>query len=158
MSDTHMPRRSRQLPAAVRDACANADAIAHLGDFTSAELLQTLRKLATTYAVHGNNDDPVLIGGLPLRVDCSLGGHPFVLIHGHVGGRTAVEAARAVASKTEVGSTVLFGHSHMPYCEMFDGRLLFNPGSPTDKRWAPHRSFGVIDVDDTVHPTLIPVD
>jgi uncharacterized protein len=37
---------------------------------------------------------------------------------------------------------VVFGHSHMPLHEERDGFQIFNPGSPTERRRAPHRSMG----------------
>jgi predicted phosphodiesterase len=42
---------------------------------------------------------------------------------------------------------VVFGHSHTPVNEWHDGQLLFNPGSPTERRQQPTRTFGVIELD-----------
>jgi predicted phosphodiesterase len=41
---------------------------------------------------------------------------------------------------------VLFGHSHRPQREVRNGVLLFNPGSPTDRLFAPYNSYGVLEV------------
>ena len=41
---------------------------------------------------------------------------------------------------------VVFGHSHMPCNEWHDGRLLFNPGSPTERRREPLHSYGVLEL------------
>jgi predicted phosphodiesterase len=39
---------------------------------------------------------------------------------------------------------VVFGHSHMPLLESDeDGFQIFNPGSPTERRRAPHHTMGV---------------
>ena len=43
---------------------------------------------------------------------------------------------------------VVFGHSHVPYNEEFDGQLLFNPGSANDRRRQPTCSIGTLYVDD----------
>jgi predicted phosphodiesterase len=44
---------------------------------------------------------------------------------------------------------VVFGHSHQPMDEFgVDGQLLFNPGSPTERRSSPHHTVGVLEVDD----------
>jgi uncharacterized protein len=150
ISDTHMPRRARELPPPVFDAMANADAIVHLGDVTSRELLDTLRTFAPLYAVHGNNDDADLVATLPVTVRVEIHGKTLVLLHGHLGGATALQAARKVIG----GDAVLFGHSHRPYCEVEDDRLLFNPGSPTDRRWAKYRSFGVIEIGTEIRPAI----
>ena len=150
VADTHMPRRNRELPRALLDAFAGADAIFHLGDFTSVEVLHRLRQFAPVHAVHGNNDDPDLTATLPLVERTTVGSKEFVLLHGHVAGSSALLAARAVTG----GDAVLFGHSHRAYCAVEDGRLFFNPGSPTDRRWSEHRSFGVIEVGDSLRPSI----
>ena len=42
---------------------------------------------------------------------------------------------------------VVFGHSHMPLHEADDAFQIFNPGSPTERRRAPHRTMGVAHVE-----------
>lgn len=42
---------------------------------------------------------------------------------------------------------VLYGHSHIPFRSRRDGVLLFNPGSPTDKRFNPAYSYGSFRLD-----------
>lgn len=145
-----MPRRSRELPRSLFDALDRADVIFHLGDFTAAEVLESLRQYAPVYAVHGNNDDPDLVSALPELNRVVVNGKEFVLLHGHLGGPTALRAARAVVG----GDAVMFGHSHDSHCEVEEGRLLFNPGSPTDRRWARYRSFGVIEVDQFLRSSI----
>ena len=39
---------------------------------------------------------------------------------------------------------VVFGHSHVPFLEDQNGLLLLNPGSPTDKRRQPRRTFALL--------------
>lgn len=42
----------------------------------------------------------------------------------------------------------MFGHSHMPVDEIGDdGQRLFNPGSCTERRRAPHRTYGRLTID-----------
>jgi predicted phosphodiesterase len=42
---------------------------------------------------------------------------------------------------------VVFGHSHLPLdAEGEDGQRLFNPGSCTERRQAPHRTYGWLDL------------
>lgn len=150
MADTHMPHRGSVLPRVLLTALDTADLVIHLGDFTHHSLVEKLESRGAFRAVHGNNDDLDLRHRFPLTDRFVLHGHRFVLLHGHVGGRTALQVAR----KVEDADVVLFGHSHLPYSEEENGTLLFNPGSPTDRRWGPHRAFGVIDVGDTVEPHI----
>jgi hypothetical protein len=42
---------------------------------------------------------------------------------------------------------VVFGHSHMPLHESADGFQIFNPGSPTERRRAPRRSYGIARIE-----------
>ena len=43
---------------------------------------------------------------------------------------------------------VVFGHSHMPLHERAaDGFQIFNPGSPTERRRAPHHTMGIARVE-----------
>ena len=42
---------------------------------------------------------------------------------------------------------VVFGHSHIPLHEERDGFAIFNPGSPTERRRAPHHTMGFATVD-----------
>lgn len=54
---------------------------------------------------------------------------------------------------------VVFGHSHIPWNEQgVDGQLLFNPGSPTERRRQPQCTYGVLDiVDGVVTANIVPV-
>jgi predicted phosphodiesterase len=42
---------------------------------------------------------------------------------------------------------VVFGHSHIPLHEEREGFQIFNPGSPTERRQAPHHSMGLAHVE-----------
>ena len=42
---------------------------------------------------------------------------------------------------------VVFGHSHLPLHEEHDGFAIFNPGSPTERRRAPHHTMGIATVE-----------
>jgi putative phosphoesterase len=151
LADTHMPRGGRELSKEVCDLLPRVDGIVHLGDFTEAEVAHRLESYAPLYAVHGNNDAAEVRTRFPATRSLTVEGHELVLIHGDKGGRTALEAARKIRNV----DAVLFGHSHRPWCSQEDGRLLFNPGSPTDRRWNPHRSFGLLEVGDSIRPWVI---
>ena len=66
VSDTHLPRGGRSLPAECVERLAAADAILHAGDFVAAEVLERLESLGPpVHAVHGNVDEPALLMRLP---------------------------------------------------------------------------------------------
>jgi predicted phosphodiesterase len=55
---------------------------------------------------------------------------------------------------------VIFGHSHVPWNAVgVDGQLLFNPGSATQRRRQPHRTFGVLEIEEgSVRAQIIQAD
>ncbi len=54
-----------------------------------------------------------------------------------------------MAERFTEAAVVVFGHSHIPVQLLGPtGQLLFNPGSPTQRRAQPHASFGLIEVAD----------
>jgi uncharacterized protein len=130
--------------------------ILHAGDAGHASVLQSLEQVAPTVAVRGNADPLDLIETLPDRVWIEAGSRTVLLLHGHHG-KTALKAARAVAAPDI--DLVVFGHSHKPLIEREGRTILFNPGSPTERRWNPHFGVGLVRVSDAeVEPELILFD
>jgi uncharacterized protein len=145
IADTHLRRSwpNRRLPTAALRELATADVILHAGDITQAEHLEELATYAPVHAVLGNND-PELIGVLPETLELELAGVRVAMIHdsGPARGRDARLHARFPAA-----DVVVFGHSHIPWnAEGLDGQLLFNPGSPTERRRQPHRTIGLLEL------------
>jgi putative phosphoesterase len=133
------------LPEDVYRLLDQADAVLHAGDVLDDSLLTTLRSIAPTYAVLGNND-LALQGKLPGIRELQLGGVRLAMIHDS--GARAGRAAR-LHRKFPDAAVVVFGHSHMP-CNEFgvEGQLLFNPGSPTERRSQPRHTAGLLDLED----------
>ena len=157
IADTHVPDRARSLPPQVEAIFrqAGVQVILHAGDLIHPRVLRQLEALAPTYAVRGNRDIYLLrhlprqrvftlseLSGQPIppEHDLTLG-----LIHGHgtlreylhdklthflrgVPFRRFEERALRAFPQAQV---VIFGHIHFPVNRVIEGRLLFNPGSPT---------------------------
>jgi putative phosphoesterase len=121
------------------DALRAADLIVHAGDFSDASVLSTLRELGPVVAVHGNVDSPELRRELPESLTIDLEGATLALIHDAGPAKGRLERLRARFQEADM---VIFGHSHMPLHEEHEGFQIFNPGSPTERRRAPHRSMG----------------
>lgn len=140
ISDTHVPHRARDLPAAVWEQVEAADVVIHAGDWVSADLLDQLEeRSARLVGCWGNNDGPELRERLPERADVTLAGVRFTVVHetGSSQGRDA-RAAKAYPD-TDV---LVFGHSHIPWDTTAEtGLRLLNPGSPTDRRRQPFHTF-----------------
>jgi uncharacterized protein len=145
IADTHLPRGQRRLPNRCLDNLRAADLIVHAGDFSAPSILAELRELGPLVAVHGNVDSPELRRDLPETLSLELDGVTLGVIHDAGPTRGRLERLRA---RFPDADAVVFGHSHLPLHEERAGFQIFNPGSPTERRRAPHRSMGVATVRD----------
>ncbi len=147
ISDTHVPKRARDLPARVWDEVDAADVVVHAGDWVAPELLEELEnRSARLVACWGNNDGPALRARLPERADVTLAGVRFTVVHeiGAAAGRDA--RMSRLYPDTQV---LVFGHSHIPWDTSTEtGLRLLNPGSPTDRRRQPFCTYMTAHVDD----------
>jgi putative phosphoesterase len=140
LADTHVPHRARDLPAEVWAAVDAADVVLHAGDWVDAGLLDALEaRAARLVGVVGNNDGPALQARLPLVARAELGGVRFAVVHETGGGPGREGRCAAAYPDTDV---LVFGHSHIPWDTVAGGGLrLLNPGSPTDRRRQPDRTY-----------------
>jgi putative phosphoesterase len=140
MADTHVPKRARDLPAELWAAVDTADVVIHAGDWVDVPLLDALEaRAARLIGVAGNNDGPALRARLPLVARATLDGVRFAVVH-ETGDKTGRERRCAAAyPDTDV---LVFGHSHIPWdTTAATGLRLLNPGSPTDRRRQPDRTY-----------------
>ena len=147
MSDTHMPRGNRALPARAVAELREADAILHGGDFMRVEVLELLQRLGPpVHGIHGNVDDEELRRMLPAARIFDAAGVRIAMIH-DAGQRTGRLARMRARFKD--ADAVVFGHSHLPLHEQApDGFQIFNPGSPTERRQAPAHTMGIATIED----------
>jgi putative phosphoesterase len=150
IADTHLPRGPKQLPKACVDRLRDADLIVHAGDFSSLAVLQALQTVGPVAAVHGNVDDRELQRRLPAVTVVEADGARIGLVHdaGPAAGR--LDRLRRRFPGVDA---VVFGHSHVPLHERAAGGRrgrfqIFNPGSPTERRRAPHHTMGLARVED----------
>lgn len=154
LSDTHIPKRARELPAPVWEAVEAADVVVHAGDWVEAafldELLSRSRRLVACY---GNNDGPELRRRLPLIARTTIENVSLAVVHetGAAAGREARMDARFPGE-----DLLVFGHSHIPWDTTTpNGLRLLNPGSPTDRRRQPHCTYLTADIDGRdIRPSL----
>lgn len=121
--------------------------ILHCGDFTDLSVVPPLEAIAPFDGVAGNNDGDEIVrrfGRVKVR---EFGAFRLGLVHGDSNRRSTLDRART-AFGAVAPDAILFGHSHVPFCERLDGRWFINPGSPTDKRRQPLFSYAVIDIDE----------
>lgn len=145
VADTHLRGGIERLPAPLLEAIAGAGAVVHAGDVVSAEALEGLRRLAPLHAVRGNNDRE-LARLLPEELTVDLDGVKVAVVHDS--GDSRGRAAR-LARRFPEAQVVVFGHSHVPVDEPgAGGQLLFNPGSPTQRRRQPFPTFGRLRIEE----------
>ena len=146
LADTHIKRRSsRRLSDAAYAHLSQADVILHAGDIVIPDVLDELGGFAPVHAVLGNNDAE-LVGLLPETLTLELAGVRVAMVHdsGPAAGR-----ARRMRRRFPDADLVVFGHSHIPWNEVgVDGQVLFNPGSPTERRRQPRHTLGRIELED----------
>ncbi|MGW3916922.1 metallophosphoesterase family protein [Streptomyces sp. NPDC005070] len=140
MSDTHLPQRARELPAALLAELLSADVVIHAGDWVDTAALDLLEaRSRRVIGVYGNNDGPALRARLPEIARAELGGLRFGVVHetGSAQGRE-----QRCARRFPDLDVLVFGHSHIPWDSTAStGLRLLNPGSPTDRRREPYCTY-----------------
>jgi putative phosphoesterase len=139
-ADTHVPKRSRDLPHALWAAIEAADLVVHAGDWVDVALLDEIeRRSRRLLAVYGNNDHGELRQRLPEVARVEVEEVRLAVVHetGDAKGREA-----RCASRFPDTDVLVFGHSHIPWdTTAATGLRLLNPGSPTDRRRQPQATF-----------------
>jgi uncharacterized protein len=153
VADTHLPRGSRALPQECVDLLARADLILHAGDVTAAPVLEALGELGPLQAVYGNMDDPELRSSLPKELVVEVAGARIGMVH--IPGPAAGRAAR-LAARFPGCDAVVYGHTHLPEVSRHEGVWILNPGSPTERRKAPHRAMLLLEISSgAIAPELV---
>jgi uncharacterized protein len=145
IADTHLPRESRRLPERCGELIASSQLLLHAGDVMTREALAGIEAIGPPVAaVHGNVDSPELRGMLPAERVVEAEGARIALVHdaGPASGRFA-----RLRRRFPEADAVVFGHSHLPLHEEGGEFQIFNPGSPTERRRAPHRTMGLARVE-----------
>jgi uncharacterized protein len=146
ISDTHIPTRMNKLPDEVAEAFKGVNLILCAGDLEVESVLDDLEAIAPVKAVAGNMDRHLDSIRCPNRRVVEAEGHRIGLIHGWGGPDDIAVRLADEFAQSRVGA-VVFGHSHRPTVETREGILMVNPGSPTDRMFAPYRSVAIMHVE-----------
>lgn len=152
ISDTHVPGAAPALPPAVFEIFRGADLILHAGDIVDPSVLDELAAIAPVEAVAGNMDGAELQLRLPAKKVLKLGRFTVGLTHGKYRIDVQKEMIRKDFGDVDL---IVYGHSHMPAWEKAHGVWFLNPGSPTDKRYAPYNSVALLSVDDAMAAEIV---
>ncbi len=119
-------------------------------------MLDELSELAPVRAVAGNMDDPALAETLPVSRVVEVEEARIAMVH--VPGPRAGREARLSARFPDCHA-IVYGHTHVPQVERFQGTWILNPGSPTERRSAPAHTMIVLRVEGPdLAPELIALD
>jgi putative phosphoesterase len=144
------------LQVLVQHHFSGVDLIIHAGDFVDTAVFEMLREFAPVEAVQGNMDSMEIHTRFPVRKVVKIEGRLIGITHGEGGPQGILKRVkRHFPEKVEV---IIFGHTHQPLNDRQEGILFFNPGSPTDRIFAPYNSLGLLEVSSTdIHGSIIRV-
>ncbi len=131
---------------------ADVELIIHAGDFVSFGLVTALSEFGPVEGVSGNMDPGEITSRFPAKIVVNAGGFRIGVMHGS-GGPGGIE--QRVRAEFDDVDLIVFGHSHYSFDEEVDGVRMLNPGSPTDRRFAPSHSIGLIQLEDSIITEIV---
>ena len=154
ISDTHLAGCDERLKRIVHDHFKDVDLILHAGDLVDMRVLDIFEG-KDIKAVYGNMDPSSVRELLPNRLILTLNNYRIGLMHGW-GMPFGIENKIL----KEMGSIdcLIYGHTHRATNVFRDGILFFNPGSATDKRFAPRKTIGILEIGQRINGEIIELD
>ena len=152
ISDTHVPAVVKALPPVIFDIFRDVKLILHAGDLVERSVLEALKTIAPVEVVAGNMDTKEIRQTLPAKKIIEIRRFRVGLIHGQGELEGQMERIRKEFDSVDL---IVFGHSHTPFWGRVGDMLFLNPGSPTDKRWAPYNSVAILEVGDELTAEII---
>ena len=157
LSDTHIATQDVAVAFAQKlmsGPFAEVDVIIHAGDLVYPELDSCFYPVPW-YGVRGNMD--AAQDTLPDKRILSLADKKIGMVHGWGSPRGIETRVLEFFSGFRL-DVLVFGHSHWPVCRKVDQLLLFNPGSPTDRRAASYHTVGILELGADVTGEIIRID
>lgn len=148
ISDSHGNKDSINK---IKKKINNADVVLFLGDGENDLAEITNDFTGEVFAVRGNCD---ITGKYPEEQILEIQGKKIFICHGH---RYNVKYGynSIYYRGKEIGADiVLFGHSHIPIIEEYDGIVLMNPGSISHGMGRLNKTLGYIDLIDDKAPIM----
>jgi len=151
ISDTHLTSCDERLTRLLKEHFGDVDLILHAGDLIDMRVLDAFTG-KDVKAVCGNMDLLSVKQHLPPKLVLDLCDYKIGLIHGW-GMPLGIEGKLL----KEVGHVdcLVYGHTHRATNKIRDGVLFFNPGSATDKRFAPRNTVGILEIGDSISGKII---
>ncbi len=154
ISDTHLNISDDRLERIVESHFSDVDLIFHAGDMVDLDVLDVFRG-RRLYAVSGNMDNAGVRELFPDKQVIEVEGRRIGLIHGW-GSPLGLE--ERILREFDDVCCIVYGHTHKASNERRGGILLFNPGSPTDRRFSKYNSLGILEVGEGIVGSIIYLD
>lgn len=139
---------------------SDVDVIVHAGDFVDFSVAEFISNWALSretkkidfFGVSGNMDKGPVADALPRKRVLTLAGKRIGVIHGW--GAPSDLKERVMSEFNDV-DCIIFGHSHSALNLMVGDVLLFNPGTPTDKRFSKDNTIGYLKIEDEINGEIV---
>jgi hypothetical protein len=144
VSDTH--GETDRLFDVLKSVKGHISAVIHAGDYEgdAAEIVKKYPDLPV-YAVCGNCDYGKIMPPVKL---IELGSKRIFITHGHRYDVNYSLMKLAYTAMQNEADIAVFGHTHIPLVEKYEGLTIVNPGSLSRPRGGSKNSYAVIDIDD----------
>lgn len=154
ISDTHIT--SGVVPPYLLRIAGQADMVIHAGDLVQTGVLKGLKTVCRDVrAVCGNMDRDENGVRLPPRLVIELpGGIRIGVMHGWGAPAGLLDIVES-EFRGKGMQMVVYGHSHVPSMTERNGTIYFNPGSPTDKIYAPYNSYGMVEIKNGIEARIV---
>lgn len=149
IADTHI-KKFTTIPEDLEKVIKKADLILHLGDFTSPDLFEYLKGLNNFYGIAGNHDPHCIKSLLPKTDVIEINGKRLGLLHGYWFPLFCQHRSLARFQHEKIDA-IIYGHTHIVRNEIANNILFFNPGSASALWPAPWKTYGILDIGDTIN-------
>ena len=136
ISDTH-----NYFDPRVPGIFAGVEHILHAGDVGLPLILTRLEQIAPVTAVTGNTDEGLALSETEV---VTLAGKKFLVHHIVTPGIGSPRIAERLCA--DAPDVVVFGHTHKPFAQQYDGTLFFNPGYAGHQRFDLERTVAIMEL------------
>ena len=154
LSDTHLTHVTQEFRLICEQFLSGIDLILHAGDFVSPDIVAYLGR-GPFHGVYGNMDGFDTRKLLSGKKVIEIGRYRIGLIHG-IGGPDGIEDRIRKEFSGKVDA-IVYGHSHRAANAVREGVLSFNPGSASRHTRFGKRTFGILELNDSLHGRIVEI-
>ena len=151
ISDTHLKNIPPELGDCLDKHFRDVDMILHAGDVVESGVLDFFAD-KNLKLVAGNMDPWDIKQSAPKKLVIPIEGYRVGMIHGW-GAPAGIEDR--IINEFDKIDILIYGHTHNAASFTSNGVLFFNPGSPTDSRFAANNTIGILEIGKNISPKII---